>query len=98
MEAKWQDPLTRRADLDVFAQKIGRKLDNTLGLFVSVNGYEPTAVAAHSGVRPNMILMDGGDLMAVLDERLELPALLLRKRQHAARTGEVFIPAVRLLS
>ncbi|MBS3942432.1 MAG: hypothetical protein KG028_15850 [Actinobacteria bacterium] len=49
VEAKWQDPLTRRADLDVFAQKIGRKLDNTLGLFVSVNGYEPTAVAATRG-------------------------------------------------
>lgn len=67
-------------------------------MFTSVNDFEPTAVAAHSGTRPNMILLDGGDLMAVLDERLELPALLLRKRRHAARTGEVFIPAWRLLS
>ncbi|HEY0694376.1 MAG TPA: hypothetical protein VGD71_35760 [Kribbella sp.] len=45
-----------------------------------------------------MILMDGSDLNAILDDRIKLPALLRRKRQHAARTGEVFVSAYQLLS
>lgn len=44
-----------------------------------------------------MILMDGSDLNAVLDDRIKLPVLLRPKRQHAARTGEVFISAYQLL-
>jgi hypothetical protein len=39
-----------------------------------------------------MIFMDGGDLMAVLEGRIDLGVLLLRKRRHAAQTGELFLP------
>lgn len=98
LEAKWKAEPTERADLDVFAQKIHRKLDNTLGLFVAVNGFQGSGVAAHSGARPTMVLMDGQDLMAVLDERIDLPDLLRRKRQHASRTGEVFVSLGELLA
>jgi hypothetical protein len=35
--------------------------------------------------------MDGMDLMAVLDRRIALDDLLLRKRRHAAQTGEVYL-------
>lgn len=38
-----------------------------------------------------MLLMDGADLMAVLDNRIPLPDMLLRKRRHAAQTGEIFL-------
>lgn len=98
LEAKWQAGLTDRADLDVFAQKVHRKLDNTLGLFVAINGFQSSGVAAHSVARPTMVLMDGQDLMAVLDQRIDLPQLLRRKRQHASRTGEVFVPLSDLLA
>jgi hypothetical protein len=98
LEAKWQDAPTPVADLDSFAGKVGRKLDNTLGLFLSMNGYQPTAIQIHSQGRPTMILMDGSDLNAVLDDRMKLPELLRRKRQHAASTGEVFVSAYQLLN
>jgi hypothetical protein len=50
--------------------------------------FKETAVSLHSQNRPVMILMDGADLNAVIEGRIELPTLLLgRKRQHAARTG-----------
>jgi hypothetical protein len=88
LEAKWQDEKTAVAALDAFAGKVGRKLDNTLGLFLSMNGYQDTAIEVHSRGRPVMILMDGADLNAVIDGRISLPDLLTRKRQHAARTGE----------
>jgi hypothetical protein len=97
VEAKWQDEKTAVAALDSFAGKVGRKLDNTLGLFLSMNGYQDTAIEVHSRGRPTMILMDGADLSAVIDGRISLPDLLRRKRQHAARTGDVFVSAYNLL-
>lgn len=45
-----------------------------------------------------MILMDGSDLSAVMEGRIELPELLTRKKQHAARTGEIFISAYQIIS
>lgn len=97
LEAKWQDEKTPVADLDAFAGKVGRKLDNTLGLFLSMNGYQDSAVEVHSRTRPVMFLMDGADLRAVIDGRISLPELLRRKRQHAARTGDVYIGAYTML-
>jgi len=96
-EAKWQQKRTPLADLDAFSGKVNRKLDNTLGLFLSMNGYEPTAIETHSRSRPIMILMTGADLSAIIEDRISLPHLLTRKRQHASRTGDVLIEAYSLL-
>lgn len=98
LEAKWQQELVDIGQLDAFAGKITRKLANTLGLFLSINGYSPDAVSLHTAKQPVMILMDGGDLMAVLEGRIELGALLLRKRRHAAQTGELYLPIQRVLA
>ncbi|WP_119726345.1 restriction endonuclease [Thermomonospora amylolytica] len=98
VEAKWHDEPTPVSDLDIFAGKVERKLDNTLGLFVSMNGYQDSAIEIHSRRRPVMILMDGSDLSAVIEGRIPLPDLLRRKRQHAARTGDIFFRAYDILS
>jgi restriction endonuclease Mrr len=97
LEAKWQGGLTGADALDTFAGKIGRKLDNTLGLFVSMNGFQPAAVELHSRGRSVMVLMDGADLNAVVEGRISLPELITRKRQHAARTGAVFLSVATIL-
>jgi len=39
-----------------------------------------------------IILMDGTDLMAVFEERIDLVTLLLRKKRHAAQTGNIYLP------
>lgn len=99
LEAKWQTNRTPLTDLEAFAGKVRRKLDNTLGLFLAMNGFEPNALdMLGRGGRPAVVCMDGGDLALVLEGRVGLPELLTRKRQHAARTGEVFVPASRILS
>jgi hypothetical protein len=91
-EGKWQKEPIGTQDLDGFAAKVNRKLDNTLGLFFSLNGFSPTAVAAHSTGRPVVLLMTGEDLMAVLEGRIDFVSLLLRKRRHAALTGQILLP------
>jgi hypothetical protein len=97
LEAKWTQDRMEPAQLDTFQGKINRKLDNTLGMFLSMNGFTDNAINLHSRSRPSMILWDGADLMAVLEGRVDLVHLLLRKRRHAAHTGEVFLPIHRVL-
>lgn len=91
LEAKWQQDLVGIKELDAFNSKIARKLDNTLGLFISINGFSEDAVKVHSTGRRLMILMDGSDIMGVLDGRIDLSQLLLRKRRHAAQTGNIYL-------
>lgn len=90
-EGKWQQEPADIQDLDAFSGKLVRKLENTLGLFLSINGFSEDAVKAHSTGRRLMILMDGSDLMAVLEGRIDLIQLLLRKRRCAAQTGNIYL-------
>lgn len=90
-EAKWQELPVGADFLDTFSKKVERKLENTLGVFLSMNGFSPDGVTAHSTSRPRIILMDGADLMAVLEERVDFVTLLLRKKRHAAQTGNIYL-------
>lgn len=89
LEAKWQSTACERADLDAFEAKVRAKIENTLGLFLSIGGFMESAVTKHSGKTSVMILMDGTDLIAVLENRIDLVELLKRKHRHAADTGEI---------
>ena len=91
LEAKWQQDPVDISALDAFSGKLNRRLENTLGLFISINGFSPDAIQAHSTGRRLMILMDGSDLMAVLEGRIDLIQLLVRKRRYAAQTGNIFL-------
>ena len=75
-EAKWTKDLISIEDLDAFSGKLSRKLENTLGLFLSINGFSEDAIKAHTTGRKLMILMDGSDLMAVLEGRVDFVELL----------------------
>ncbi len=96
-EAKWQAKLMAAAELDSFAAKVNRKLENTLGVFLSINGFSADGIAAHSAGRASIILTDGTDLMAVLEERIDFTSLLLRKKRHASQTGSIYLTAAEIL-
>ncbi len=87
-----------RDELDIFAAKVSRRVENTLGLFVAISGFEPTAVDLHTGNRSPIILMDGADLFAVVDDRIDLRVLLQRKRREASMTGRVLLTAAEILT
>jgi hypothetical protein len=91
-EAKWEREPIDRAAIDVFVSKVGRKLDNTLGLLLSMNGFEQSAIDKYSDRRSTVLLMERYDLQAVLEERIDFVEMLRRKRRHAAETGSVFFP------
>ena len=97
-EAKWQQNSVGIQDLDAFSSKVHRKLENTLGLFLSMNGFSVGVIKAHSRGTPNTVLMDGADLHAVLEQRIDFVSLLLRKKRHAAQTGCIFLPIHEILA
>jgi hypothetical protein len=90
-ECKWQTALVGVEDLDAFGGKVQRRLENTLGLFLSINGFSTDGIAAYSKSRSVMILMDGADLMAVLEGRIAFDMLIRRKKAHASSKGDIFV-------
>ncbi len=98
LEAKWQKEPSTLHDLRDLDGAIASNLDNTLGLFVSINGFSQDALQRYrEGSRPRLICLDGADLMLVLEGQIDLPDLLRRKRSLAAQRGEVFVAARRIL-
>ncbi len=90
LEAKWQKALVNAGDLYKFGGKISGKLKNTLGLFISLDGFSPDCTETGSSVVKSMILMDGQDLMLVLDGRIRLNEMIFIKRRQASDTGEIY--------
>jgi hypothetical protein len=97
LEAMWTKDPSERKELDAFKAKIQSKIENTLGLFISINGFQETAVEFHSGHGSQMLLMTGADFYLVLDARVDFVELLKRKHRHASQTGEVLLEASALL-
>ena len=98
-EGKWQQALVNKADLAAFQDKIKSKLDNTLGLFLSIGGFSNDGVEAFSRQHNNVVIcMDGSDMMAIFDKRCTLPELINRKKQIASRTGQIYVPIKDLLN
>lgn len=91
IEARWREKPADPAALRDFAGKIETKLKTTLGVFISINSFTEAAVANHSRKGANMVLVDGDDLYAILDDRIPLPEALRRKRRHASQTGDIYL-------
>jgi hypothetical protein len=98
LEARWRAARADTAQVRAFEAKVAAKTHRTGGLFVSIDGFTPGAVEALTGSGTRLLLMDGADLMAVLDGRIGLDELLLRKRRHAAETGRPYLSAATALS
>lgn len=97
LEAKWHKKPIETGDLKKFAGTLSDKLKNTLGLFISIDGFTEGARKFKGSNARTMILMDGMDLNLVLDQRIDLHHLLFRKRRHASETGEIYYTAHQIL-
>lgn len=90
LEAKWQNSLVSSEPLYAFGSKVSGKLKTTLGLFISINGFSEDSTKSRADNLRSILLMDGQELMAVLEGRIKLPRLLYMKRRHASQTGNIY--------
>lgn len=89
VEARWTIELVAPEGVRDFVGKFEQKLDNTLGLMISVNGFTDAASGkATIGGRLMAIFVDGRDLYPVVDGLVDLRQLLVRKLRRAAEKGE----------
>jgi len=87
LEAKWSKEVDRN-DLADFCHKVDTKLKSALGLLVSIDGVTKHAIDPYF---KSIIIMDGFDIMSVLDCRITLSDLLFKKRRKAIETGQIYL-------
>ena len=93
LEAKWEKKRQGVTPLDSFSKKVERKLENTLGLFISLEGFTDEGLQTFRCSRPTVILMDGEDLALILQGIVDFRHLLKRKIRYAAQTGNPYLKA-----
>lgn len=97
VEAKWRQEPIPALDLYGFRDKVVGKSHITRGVFVSVNGYSTDAPEALlRGKQPNFFLIDGYDLMMLLEDAMDL-ATFFRKRVRLFAEGRILVPFSELL-
>lgn len=99
VECRWRERLADIGELDGLYGKIGRSGKQTMGLFLSINGWSEHVVPL---IKQNpdkcLILMEGLDLRMVLAQTLDLRRLLKAKLSALNLESEPYLPASRLLS
>jgi hypothetical protein len=93
LEAKWQQDPSPAADLYIFREKVEGKSKFTRGVFLSINGVSKDAQDAISrGKQPNFFIIDGYDVMMLLEDNIDLCAFLRRRQRLLAEEGRGFVP------
>jgi hypothetical protein len=93
IEAKWHRDRLPQQDLQVFAAKIQGKSAMTRGLFVAINGISTEAKDAITrGKQPTFFVVDGHDLMMVLQGAVLLKDFLRQRFRLLAEEGLVCVP------
>lgn len=88
VEAKCTRQLTDVTEIDSFRAKIHTKADNTLGLLVSMSGFDKEAIDEAAKGRTPFVLIDGNHLFnLVAPRRFSIKEIILRVLRHAAQTG-----------
>jgi hypothetical protein len=93
LEAKWrQDPIPE-ADLLIFRGKIEGKSKYTRGVFVAINGVSKDArTAITQGKQPTFFVVDGYDVMMLLENTVSLADFLRNRQRLLAEEGKVIVP------
>lgn len=97
LEARWRAERVNPDQIRAFSAKVTEKTHRTSGLMVSINGFTTAAVDVLRRNGSRLLLLDGPDLSVILEGGLRLDEVLLRKRRHAAETGDPYLTAREML-
>jgi hypothetical protein len=94
VEAKWRDALSASDSLYHFAYKAEGKMYGR-GIFISVNGFSRDSVnALVTGKAIKTILIDGGDIVNVVEGRYSLKHMLDIKVKEAQTSGRIYVDSI----
>jgi len=93
VESKWEQSPLAEAELLVFRGKIEGKSTFTRGVFIALNGISAPAMSAITqGKAPSFFVMNGHDLMMILDGAIGLTEFLQKRVRLLAERGSVCVP------
>lgn len=95
LETKFHRTPVDHNSIIVFISKVRSKLENTLGILLSIEDFTKNAIQKANN--ENIILMNGEDLYYVLDNRIDFRDLLRRKKRYAHQTGNSFLSVREML-
>lgn len=87
LEAKWKKQVDR-GELAAFCYKVETKFKTAVGLLVTIDGVTSEAISPDF---KSIIIMDGLDIVTILDGRVSLTDLLFKKRRKAIETGKIYL-------
>ncbi len=97
IECRWRAKLADIRDLDGLLGQVGRSGKQTMGLFISINGWSENVVPLlKQNAEKNIILADGYDVRAVLCRHIELRRLLKEKLSALNLEAEPFLSAAKM--
>ena len=98
VECRWRERLADIRELDGLYGKIGRSGKQTMGLFLSINGWSEQVVPLlKQNPDKSVILMEGLDLRMALAQMLDLRHLLKAKLSALNLESEPYLPASKVL-
>jgi len=93
IEAKWEKKPCPEADLLVFREKVEGKSKYTRGVFISINGVTPEGKDAITrGKQPVFFIVDGYDLLMLLENRIDLNTFLRQRQRILGEEGAIAVP------
>ena len=98
VECRWRAKLADIRELNGLYGQIARSGKQTMGLFLSINGWSEHVVPViKQNPNKSIILMEGYDLRTVLAQPLDLRRLLKAKLSALNLEAEPYFPVTRLL-
>lgn len=94
LETKFTNEPVGSSDIDTFMAKIESKADNTMGLLVSISGFNDGAKRSASKQKTPMLLLDHSHIYnLILRGVMTLPQVISRIKRHASQTGSSYLGA-----
>lgn len=98
VECRWRKKLADIRELDGLLGQIGRSGRQTMGLFLSINGWSDNVVGLlKQNQTKSIILMEGFDLRMVLAQPFDLKKLLKAKIRALNLEAEPYLPINRIM-
>lgn len=98
LEIKWIEGKIRQDNLAIFDKKIDKKAKSTRGHFIAMDGFTEDAIQSISGKETRIILMDGEDLVFILNGTVSLHDAIKAKVDKLVKEGNTFYKLKNLLS
>ncbi len=94
VECRWREKLADIRQLDGLVGQVNRSGKQTMGLFLSINGWsENVPRLLKENPSKSVLLVDGYDLRTVLIGQIDLKDFILAKLAHLNVKGEPFLSA-----